>query len=203
MSDTRKLSVLVVEDDAMVRGWITLALEGSEFWLAGAAFTAAEALALAERRRPDLFLVDFRLPDLAGTELIRELRRSGHDDPVLLMTANAEEGFNEAGREAGAHGTVVKSGKADELLGALRALARGEQSFDVRHPARAHGRAALTPRERETLRLVARGRTNRQIADELGLGSETVKTLLARAFAKLGVSRRAEAVAEAQNLGLL
>ncbi len=198
-----EVSVLVVEDDAMVRGWVELALARTEFRLAGTALTAAGALELAQRRHPDLLLVDYRLPDRAGTELVRELRRQGVQTPAVLMTANLERGFNELAREAGAQGSVLKTGKVQELLETLRMVLRGEPAFDGRHPRRAPGRAALSPREREVLSLVAGGSTNREIAAALGIGAETVKTLLERTFAKLGARRRAEAVSTAHELGLM
>jgi DNA-binding NarL/FixJ family response regulator len=200
---TPETAVLIVEDDAMVRGWLRMSLRGSEFRVAGEAENAAEALDLAERRRPDLLLVDYRLKDGVGTELLRELRQRGVTVPAVLMTANHEPGFNEAAREAGAQGSVLKTGHAEEVLEALRLVHDGGTAFDPRHPRRPVGHAALTPRERDVLRLIAAGRTNRQVAEELGIGDETVKTLLARTFAKLGVRRRAEAVAEAHSRGLL
>jgi DNA-binding CsgD family transcriptional regulator len=89
------------------------------------------------------------------------------------------------------------------LLDALRRVAGGGQAFDARHPPRPSGRAALSPREREVLQRVATGDTNRTIAAELGIGDETVKTLLTRTYAKLGVRRRAEAVSAAHELGIL
>jgi DNA-binding CsgD family transcriptional regulator len=98
---------------------------------------------------------------------------------------------------------VLKTGRAQELLSALRLVAGGATAFDSRHPRREPGRAALSPREREVLRLVAAGATNKQIAAALSVGDETVKTLLARTFAKLGVRRRAEAVAAAHREELL
>lgn len=199
----RGVSILVVEDDPIVRRWIAAALEDSEFRLAGEAVSAKDALRLLMRRRPQLLIVDQRLPDRVGSELVRELRRHGVAAPALIMAANAERGFNEAAREAGAHGSILKTGSREELLAALRSVLSGEEAFDVRHPRRAPGRAALSPREREVLRMVAAGATNREIAAGLGVGSETVKTLLARAFAKLGVRRRAQAVAAAQDRGLL
>jgi DNA-binding NarL/FixJ family response regulator len=197
------LSVLLVEDDAMVSGWVRMAFDGSEIRLAGVAVSAAEALALAGRRHVDVLLVDYRLPDGRGTELVRDLRLNGTSVPALLMTANEETGFNEAAREAGAQGTVLKTGSADELVEAVRRVHDGEASYDARHPRRAAGKTALSPREREVLRLVASGSTNQQIAQQLGVGAETVKTLLARTFSKLGVRRRAEAVSAAHDLGLL
>ena len=198
-----EVSVLLIEDDPMVRSWVRLALQGSEFRLAGEAATAAEALGLADRRATDLLLVDYRLPDGVGTELVRGLRRQGVSTPAVLMTANVERGFNEMAREGGAQGTVLKTGKAEDLLAALRAVYRGEQAFDGRHPRRPPGRAALSPREREVLRLVAAGATNLEIAAVLDVGGETVKTLVARTFSKLGVRRRAEAVSIAHSNGLL
>ncbi len=198
-----EISLLLVEDDAMVTSWVRLALEDSNIRLAGIAATAAEALTLAERRHVDVLLVDYRLPDGRGTELMRDLRRRGIAVPAVLMTANAEEGFNEAARDAGAKGTVLKTGSAHELVHAVRRVYEGEEAYDVRHPQRSAGRAPLSPREREVLRLVASGSTNQQIAEQLGVGAETVKTLLARTFSKLGVRRRAEAVSAAHDLGLL
>lgn len=196
-------SVLLVDDDAIVRSWAELSLKGSEFRLAGAAASVAEAVELVERRRPDVLLVDYRLADGVGTELVRELRRLGVAAPALLMTANRREGLNEAAREAGAQGTVLKTGKGDEVLAALRTVAQGGRTFDPRHPRRPPGRAALSPRERQVLGLVASGATNREIAAALAVGDETVKTVIARTFAKLGVRRRAEAVATAHANGLL
>jgi DNA-binding NarL/FixJ family response regulator len=198
-----ELGLLLVEDDSMVRSWVRLALQGSEFRLAGEAGSAGEALDLASRRNPDLFLIDYRLPDGVGTQLVRQLRERGVQAPAVVMTANPERGFNEAAREGGAQGTTLKSGSAVDLLETLRAVARGELGFDSRHPPRPSGRGALSPREREVVRLVAGGSTNREVAAALGVGEETVKTLLARTYAKLGVRRRAEAVAEAQKQGLL
>jgi len=196
-------TILLVEDDAMVRGWVRQALRDSEFRIAGEAEHGRDVAELIERRRPDLLLVDYRLPDQSGTELIRELRRVGIATPAVLMTANNESGLNEAVREAGGQGSTLKTGSADELLRALRTVADGQNAFDARHPPRAPGRALLSPREREALKLVAAGATNNSIAATLGVGEETVKTLLARSFAKLGARKRAEAVSRAHELRLL
>jgi DNA-binding NarL/FixJ family response regulator len=198
-----EVGVLIVEDDAMVRGWVRLSLRSSEFRVIGEAEDAARAVELCERRVPGLLLVDYRLPDMLGTELVRELRREGLAAPAVLMTANNERGMNEAAREAGAQGTVLKTGSAEELLLALRLVSDGGDSFDGRHPKRPSGQGALSPRERQVLELVASGATNREIASALGLGGETVKTLLARTFAKLGARKRAEAVSAAHARGLL
>lgn len=195
--------VLLVDDDSMVRSWVRLALEGTEFQVAGEAASPQEAVGLIERRPPDMVLVDYRLRDGVGTELVRDMRRRGVSLPAVVMTANARDGFNEDARDAGAQGTVLKTGKIDELVEALRTVRAGESSFDPRHPKRPRGRTALSPRERQVLTMVAAGATNREIAATLGVGDETVKTILGRVFAKLGVRRRAEAVSEAHRLGLI
>jgi DNA-binding NarL/FixJ family response regulator len=196
-------TVLVVEDDAMVRGWLKLALETTEFKVVAEASRGDEVPALLERWRPSVILVDFRLPDVVGTELIRELRLGGMAIPAVVMTANSEPGFNEAARDAVAQGTFLKTGSTTELLATLRRVLGGRDTFDVRHPPRDPLRAALSPREREVMRLVAAGSTNRDIATQLGVAPETVKTLVSRAFTKLGTTKRAEAVSEAHRQGLL
>ena len=197
------VSVLIVEDDAIVRAWVRLALDGTEFRIAGEAERVPEALELATRRRPDLLLLDLRLPERSGLDLVRELRARGVSAPAVLMTATAEPGLNERARETGVQGTVVKSAQQGRLVAALRAVLAGRSSYDPQHPQRAAGRAPLSPREREVLGLVSEGATNVQIAVRLDVSEETVKTLLSRVFLKLGARRRAEAVAVAQRAGLL
>lgn len=195
-------TVLVVEDDAIVRAWVRLAFDDGEFSVVGEAPAIAAAHALLVRRRSDLLLVDHRLPDGFGIDLVRDLRRSADRTPAVIIAARAEPGLNEAAREAGAQGSVLKRGSAEELLDALRRVADGEESWDPRHPRRADRAGTLSPREREVLRLVTTGATNREISAQLGIGAETVKTLLKRSYAKLGVTRRAEAIAAAHEQGL-
>jgi DNA-binding NarL/FixJ family response regulator len=197
-----KATVLIVEDDAIVREWVRLALRGSEFSVGGEAPTTADALELIARRRADLLLVDHRLPDHLGTELIRRLRQNGNRTPAVIIAARAEPGLNESAREAGAQGSVLKRGSVQELLGALRQVARGEEAFDPSHPRRPPPLAALSPREREVVHLLTTGATNREISEQLGIGAESVKTLLSRSYEKLGVRRRAEAIAVAHKLGI-
>ncbi|MGH2995708.1 MAG: response regulator, partial [Gaiellaceae bacterium] len=103
-----EVALLIVEDDAIVRAWVRLALDGTEFRIAGEAERVSEALELARRRRPDLLLLDLRLPERSGLDLVRELRAQGVSAPAVLMTATAEPGLNERARETGVQGTVVK-----------------------------------------------------------------------------------------------
>jgi DNA-binding NarL/FixJ family response regulator len=172
-----------------------------EFRVAAEASTAAEALKLLALFEPDFLLVDNRLPDHLGTELVRALRLRGIRTPVVMMTANPESGFSEAARAVGAQGSLLKSGSPSELLEAMRMVVGGRSTFDPHHPPRR--RAVLSLREREVLGGVAKGYTNREVAEELNIGLETVKTLLGRIFTKLGVRSRAQAVAVARDLGLL
>lgn len=198
----REVNIVIVEDDAIVRSWIRLSLRRSEFRILAEAATAADARELASIL-PDLWLIDYRLPDQLGTVLLRELRQEGIDTPAMVVTASVINGFNEMVRRSGGQGTVLKTGSPAELVAGLRAVANGQLSFDVRHPARVRRQAILTPREREVLTLVGEGATNVQIATALGIGAETVKTLLGRIFVKLGVRRRAQAIAVAHELGIL
>jgi DNA-binding NarL/FixJ family response regulator len=181
-----------------LRGWVKLALRDSEFRIAGEAASAEETARLAAELEPDLLLID-----ATGVTVVTEVRAHGVSVPTVLMTAGPERGFNENAREAGAQGTVLNTGRITELLASLRAVSRGEHSFDPRHPRRPSGQSSLSGREREVLRLVAQGDTNREIASELGISDQTVKTLVARSCAKLGVRRRGDAVAAARGLGLL
>ena len=198
-----KLAVLVVEDDAIVRTWVRLALSGSAFRIAGEAGTALEAETLVARRTVDVLLVDQHLPDRLGTDLVKGLRQRGLTQPVVLMTASAQKGLNEIAREAGIQASVVKSSDSERLVSVLMGVVEGTRVFDSAHPKRPEGEGPLAPREREVLALVAAGQTNREAAATLGISDETVKTLLERAYKKLGVRRRTEAVLEARVRGLL
>jgi DNA-binding NarL/FixJ family response regulator len=196
-------AVIVIEDDAIVRSWVREALRDSAFRIAGEAGSAAEADELIERRQADLLLLDQHLPDKLGTEFVRDLRRRGDRIPVVLMTASAEQGLNELAREAGAQASVVKSSDPERLVELLDAVSSGGSVFDTSHPRRPETEAPLAPREREVIALAAQGLTNKEVAARLGISGETVKTLLERAYTKLGARRRADAVMEAQRRGIV
>jgi DNA-binding NarL/FixJ family response regulator len=200
--ETDSISVGIVDDDAIVRAWVRMSLEGSEFRVAGEAKNAKEALTLIERRRPDLLLVDYDLPDESGAELVRRLRDQGENARVLLFTASPKTGLNELALEAGAQGAVVKQGDREVMLTSLRKAARGSEVIDTSHPRREAG-TSLSPREGEVLRRAAGGATNAEIAKSLGVGFESVKTLLRRAYIKLNARNRIEAIEEARRRGLV
>jgi DNA-binding NarL/FixJ family response regulator len=194
--------VLVVEDEAIVRQWIRAALSETEFEVVGEAKSADETIRLVERHAPCLILIDCNLPDCRGVAIVRELRRRRAATAAILMAANEADGLNELAREAGCRGTLIKTANGEELLLTMRTVVAGGTAFDRRNPRRA-GVRALSPRECQVLQLVAAGRTNREIAEELGVGATTVKTMLTRLFMKLKVRRRAEAVAVGRELGVL
>ena len=198
-----EIGVAVVDDDAIVRDWIRQSLEGTEFRIVGEGSTPDDARSILRRRRPDLLILDYRLPEQRATDIVRELRRDGLTVPVLVITATAEAGLNEAVREAGAEGVVLKRGDSDLLLYAMRSVVSGEGIVDPENPRRAPEESPLSPREREVLRLAGQGRTNAEIAAELDLGKESVKTFLSRAFTKLGARNRTDAVKRAGERGLL
>lgn len=179
---------MLVGGSQLERDWIRAALRGSEFGLFD--------------DDADILLID--VPDGASSASVTgRVRASGVEGAVVLMTADRRRGLNEQAAADGAQGTLLKTGSAAELLGTLRAVAQGVPSFDSRHPARSAEQGDLSPRERDVLVLVAQGATNREIAAALDISPETVKTLLTRTFAKLGVHRREQAVAAAHGLGLL
>ena len=201
--DVQFVDVLIVDDDPLVRAWLRASLRRSEFRIAAEAGSTEEAVALLARRNVVLLLVDYRLAGGSGIDLIRALRRSENRTPAVLMTAVPERGLNERAREAGAQATLLKTVERDDLLACLRSTVAGRGTFDPGHPRRPPDEQPLATREREVLEALAAGLTNREIAQRLAIGEESVKTYVERLYAKLGVQRRSEAVDAAHRLGLL
>ncbi len=175
----------------------------------GEAGSGAEALAMARRHRPDVILMDLRMPGTDGVwATSRILSESDHSKVVVLTTYETDADILRA-VEAGAAGYLLKDASRAELAGAIRAAARGETvlapSVAGRLVKRVRGPAApsVSARELEVLSLVAKGRTNAEIGAALSISEATVKTHLLRVFGKLGVSDRTAAVTTAMALGLL
>ncbi|MFI6326270.1 response regulator [Nonomuraea sp. NPDC050556] len=188
------LSVLIVDDHPVVRAGLRGMLEAEPgLEVAGEAGSGDEAVAVAPRLRPDVILMDLRMPGGDGVSAIRRL--PGH--AVLVLTTF--EGDVDAAVEAGAAGFVLKNASREDLVAAIRAVASGSR-IGVR-PRRAG--PVLSARELEVIELVARGLTNPEIARRLFIGEATVKTHLLRIFAKLGVSDRTSAAITAMELGLV
>ncbi len=200
--------VLVVDDHPIVLDGVTLTLRDAS-WLhvAGYARTGREAIAAVEALRPDVVLLDLRLPDMLGPEVIRALRLRAPDLKIVLFTAYPDHAALDPALAAGADGAVVKDVERKELVDVIRRVVAGERVIAVAGEGalletklREQG---LTRREYEILRRVAMGETNPEIAVHLNLTRNTVKTYLQRAMEKLGAHNRVEAISKAGRLGIL
>ncbi|MBI2238495.1 MAG: response regulator transcription factor [Actinobacteria bacterium] len=207
MADPR---VLVVEDHAVVRRGLCVLLGAEGFDCVGDVGTGREALERAADLRPDVVLLDLGLPDQDGLEVLRGLEERAPDSRVVILTMHAEEEYVLQALAAGADGYVLKVAEPEALLEAIRRALRGDLYIDPTVAARVARRAVartepdpLTPREEEVLALIARGLTNRQIAEELFISLNTVETHRRHILEKLGARSRAELVAHAMERGLL
>lgn len=169
----------------------------------GRAVDGEEALAHIERLRPDIALVDARMPRLSGIELTRRARSSTPGTAVLLYTGYGDRALLSEGLDAGVAGFVLKEAPIDDLLRAIRAVAAGGTYVDPVLAGTLAGsptgakRPELTVRERDILRLLADGLSNEEIGNALFISPETVRTHVRKAMAKLGADTRTQAVARA------
>jgi DNA-binding NarL/FixJ family response regulator len=203
-----RLRVLLAEDHAVVREGTRQILERDpELYVVGEAADGAEVVALAARLAPDVVLLDMSLPVMNGVEATRRIRALAQPPHVLILSAYDDEDYVVAAIEAGASGYLLKTAHADDVVAAIRAVARGEV---VLHPAvarhlmgrRSDGdRETLTTRELEILRLAARGQRTRDIAAHLAVSARTVEAHFTAIFNKLGVSTRTEAIVHAASRG--
>lgn len=196
--------VLIADDHPVVRSGIRGMLASDpEFEIVGEAADGAEAVALALRDRPDVVLMDLRMPDLDGASATAEIRAKRPDTQVLVLTTYDTDADIVRAIEAGAIGYLLKDVPHEEIGRAVRAAARGEPALAPavaeRLMDRARGTAgdALTAREIEVLQLAARGWGNSEIAKELFVSATTVKAHLAHIYRKLGVGDRTAAVTTA------
>ncbi|WP_228554665.1 response regulator [Catenulispora pinisilvae] len=215
-ADSIPLRLLIVDDHPIVRDGLRGVFDGEEgFEVVGEAADGAQALVCAAQSRPDVILMDLRMPTMGGVEAIGRLRADQPDIRVLVLTTYDTESDVLPAIEAGATGYLLKDAPREDLIRAVRAAAAGQPVLAptvaqrlmtrVQAPAPAAGPAgeALTDRELEVLRLVASGATNRETARQLFISEATVKTHLLHTYAKLGVRDRAAAVGEAYKRGLL
>jgi DNA-binding NarL/FixJ family response regulator len=204
------IRLLIADDHPVVRDGLRGMVAGEpDLEVVGEAATGVEALALVPRVRPDVALVDLRMPELDGVATIRALRARHPEVRVLVLTTFDTEQDVVSAIEAGATGYLLKDAPRAELFRAIRAAARGEAVLAPAAATRLVGQLrepatpALTARELQVLRLVAKGATNREVAARLHVSEATVKTHLVHAFGKLGVGDRTAAVALALERGLL
>ena len=212
--------MLVADDQELVSTGFKMILSAQEdIDVVGVAADGAEAVELALRTRPDVVLMDIRMPRMDGIEATRRILadgRAGAARVVVLTTFDADEYVYDA-LAAGASGFLLKDGPADELLRAVRVVAHGETLLSpavttkvIERFARRGGAATplpgldeLTPRELEVLKLLARGLSNAEIAERLVIGDATVKTHVARVLLKLDLRDRAQAVIAAYESGIV
>lgn len=206
------IRVLVADDHPVVRAGIAgLFAAESDIDVVGQAADGHEAVRLAVDLRPDLVLMDLRMPGLDGVEATAAIIAAEPAIRVLVLTTYETDEHIVGAIEAGASGYLVKAAPHDELLAGVRSVAAGETvlapSIAARLVRRVRTESAtpvsLSPRELDVLRLVAAGRSNPEIARDLFIGEATVKTHLVHAFEKLEVRDRTRAVTRAMELGLL
>ncbi len=205
----RPLSLLLVDDHEVVRqGLAALLGRRDEFDIVGEAGTVAEAVDAARRFRPDLIVMDVRLPDGSGIEACREIRAELPDTRVVMLTSYPDEDAVLSAIIAGASGYLLKQVRARDLVAALEAVGRGESLLDPAVTGRVLERirriamadqpddlAQLTSQEQKILLLVAEGKTNKEIAADVFLSDKTVKNYVSSILAKLNLERRAQAAA--------
>jgi DNA-binding NarL/FixJ family response regulator len=204
------LRLLVVDDHPVVRaGLVAMLSEHDDFDVVAEAADGAEAITMAARNSPDVVLMDLRMPGMDGAEATARLRAGGDGPAVLVLTTYDTDADIVRAVEAGATGYLLKDAPRETLADAIRRAARGETVLAPPVVARLASRLrtpaapALTEREVEVLREVARGMSNAEVGRELHIGEATVKTHLLRAFEKLGVADRTAAVTAAYRAGLI
>ena len=193
------IRVLLVDDHAMVRSGLRTLLESSgEVVVVGEAADGRAAVAAAGEHEPDVVLMDLSMPVMDGAAATRELLTVAPGAKVVVLTSFSDRDRVDAALRAGAVGYQLKDAEPAELLAAVRAAARGDAPLDPRVakvllPTAGVRGDGLSPREREVLRLVARGLANKQIGRALGISERTVKAHLGRVFRELGVLDRTSA----------
>ncbi len=202
------MRVMLVDDHALVRSAIRQALEGPDVEVVGEAATAEEAMELAPQLRPDVLLLDIDLPGLSGIEAVRELAPRLPETRIVMLTVSTDRRDLLDAMRHGAAGYLTKDLTGDALLRAVRGLQRGDLAMSRVHAAQVMEHlqrtkrsspdedselSPLSGREREVLRLLSGGMTDREIAGALAISPRTVESHVSSVLRKLGVRNRAEA----------
>jgi DNA-binding NarL/FixJ family response regulator len=188
----------ISEDHAIVRWALKEALgKDQEIEVVGDAGTAAETLEMVQRTRPDVLLLDIGLPDRSGFDVLNDMRESDTAPLVIVLTGHTEPSYAARAIGAGAHGYVNKSVTPEDLLSAIRAVSRGEQVIppgieQLLATGDGHPASALTAREQQVMEMLARGLTNREIAEHLQISIKTVDTHRGHVLKKLELRNNSE-----------
>ena len=208
-STPKPIKVFLVDDHEVVRRGVRDMLESEgDIEVIGEAGTASSALARIPALRPDVAVLDVRLPDGDGVTVCREIRSKMPQVACLMLTSFADDDALMDAVMAGAAGYVLKQIRGTDLVGAVRTIASGQSMLDPRAASQLMARlrsgtgkqdplAGLTPQERRILELIGDGLTNRQIGEKMFLAEKTVKNYISALFAKLGMERRTQAAAYA------
>ncbi|BCJ40396.1 DNA-binding response regulator [Actinoplanes ianthinogenes] len=208
-------SVLIVDDDELIRAGLRAILAGAGITVAGEVEDGSEVVQAALRLRPDVILMDVRMPRLDGIQATRLLlAKYPADAPkVLVVTTFANDEYVYEALQAGASGFLLKRARPEQIVEAVRVVARGDSLLfpaAIKNLAAAYAKpdghldgAGLTAREAEVLALMADGLSNAEIAERLVLGVETIKTHVGNVLGKLGVRDRTQAVVVAYKSGFI
>ena len=204
------IRLAVVDDHPVVRQGLTAMLRWEpELELVGEAADGQEAVDLILRQRPDVVLLDLRLPGLSGVEVMRQVRPRAPEVRFLVLTTYDTDSYIAPALAAGARGYLLKDATIDELMQGVRSVVAGRPALEPTVAARLLDRLSdpqggeLSEREREVLHLLVSGASNKGIAQDLSLSENTIKAHISHIFNKLGVQSRAEAVAVALQRGLV
>jgi DNA-binding NarL/FixJ family response regulator len=203
-------SVILVDDHELIRQGLRRAFERDEtFEVVGEAGTGAEARSLVDTLRPDVAIVDIRLPDVNGLELAKELRAKSEQMGIVVLTMYSGDEHLFGALEAGASAFVAKDSPAEDIVAAARHAAVSPRAFTASDLADAMRRRLeptgprLSPREMDVLTRLAQGLSVAQIAGQLYISESTTKTHISKIYDKLGATNRAQALMTALRLGLI